>query len=198
LSSILMDGFLWSDAEVQRRGAPGTTIGMAKIKRRRMNENILQSHFGVFVGDFVPFYFCPRSVMLYLLAQGNHPEMDYRGGQGPILHLVADLQTVVDWADEKNKKWAFTLSNAGSSYFEDRNDLNRLNELDWRAIQARDWKNCRDAKQSEFLLEEQFPWELVEGIGVHSPEMAQRVSGLLSGHSHRPSVTIQKDWYYIK
>src|SRR5690242_3242018 len=80
LPSIVADGFLWCDAEIMRRSPPGTTIGMNSIKQRRLNELRLTSHPDLHVGDCVPFYFCPRSVMLYLIYQGNHPEMNYRGG----------------------------------------------------------------------------------------------------------------------
>jgi CxxC-x17-CxxC domain-containing protein len=38
---------------------------MNKIKERRLKLP-LSSHFNLFVGDCVPFYFCPRSVMLYV------------------------------------------------------------------------------------------------------------------------------------
>jgi len=47
------------------------------------------------VGQYVPFYFCPRSVMLYVLHRGNHPSLEYRGGQTPLVHLEADLLSVV-------------------------------------------------------------------------------------------------------
>ena len=151
LPSIVADGFLWCDAEVIRRAPAGTTIGMSSIKQRRLNELRLSSHPDLHVGDCVPFYFCPRSVMLYLIYQGNHPEMAYRGGQGPILHFEADLNAVVAWANAQAARWAFTLSNAGSYFFEDRNDLARLNEINWTAVQARDWRTrstglpCRPA-----------------------------------------------------
>lgn len=95
LASIISDGCLWCDAEVVRRCAAGTTIGMNSIKHRRLYELRLQSHPDLHVGACVPFYFCPRSVMLYLIYQGNHPEMTYRGGQEPILHFEADLNAVV-------------------------------------------------------------------------------------------------------
>ncbi|HRA20245.1 MAG TPA: GDP-mannose 4,6-dehydratase, partial [Anaerolineae bacterium] len=49
---------------------------------------------------------------------------------------------------------AFTLSNAGARYFEDRSDLGRLGEIDWDAVRARDWRQCKDGKQAEFLLEQ--------------------------------------------
>ena len=122
LASIVADGALWSDAELQRRARPGTTIGMSTIKQRRLTTPV-KCRPGLKVGDCVPFYFCPRSVMLYMIHMANDPELDYRGGQGPILHLEADLQEVVTWAERQERRWAFTLSNAGSLYFEDRCDL---------------------------------------------------------------------------
>ena len=92
LPSIIADGWLWCDAEIVRRSPPGTTIGMNGIKQRRLNELTLTSHPDLHVGDCVPFYFCPRSIMLYLIHRANDPELVYRGGQGPIVHLEADLQ----------------------------------------------------------------------------------------------------------
>src|SRR3990170_3248836 len=83
LPSIIEEGWLWCDAEVVQRQPPGSTIGMDGIKRRRLNELTLSSHPGLHVGDCVPFYFCPRSIMLYLIYQANHIELDYRGGQVP-------------------------------------------------------------------------------------------------------------------
>jgi ssDNA thymidine ADP-ribosyltransferase, DarT len=62
----------------------------------------------------VPFYFCPRSIMLYLLHRGNHPELDYTGGQRPIVHLVADLHEIVRWAEAQGVRWAFSDRNAGT------------------------------------------------------------------------------------
>lgn len=116
LQSIITDGYLWCEAEVLRRTPPGTTIGMNSIKQRRLKELTLISYPQLHVGDCVPFYFCPRSIMLYLIAQRNHPELAYRGGQEPIIHLQADLHASVTWAQKNQRKWSFTLSNAGS-YF---------------------------------------------------------------------------------
>lgn len=196
LPSIVADGGLCCDAEVVRRAPPGTTIGMNGIKQRRLNELRLSSHPDLHVGDCVPFYFCPRSVMLYLIHQGNHPELGYRGGQGPIIHFEADLHAVVAWADQQRQRWAFTLSNAGAYYFEDRCDLAQLAEVDWDAVQARDWRQCKEGKQAEFLLEQRFPWHLVERIGVHSRAIYQQVVNTLPAQGHRPAVAISTDWYY--
>ncbi len=121
------------------------------------------------------------------LASGNHPELDYRGGQGPVIHFEAD---------QRGRRWAFTLSNAGSYFFEDRCDLAQLSEIDWDAVEARDWRKCKEGKQAEFLLEQSFPWSLVEHIGVHSRGVYQQVVNALPAHGHWPTVSIRPDWYY--
>jgi hypothetical protein len=195
LPSIVADQHLWCDREILRRGPPGTTIGMDSIKQRRLALH-LTSHPSLRVGDCVPFYFCPRSVMLYLIYQANHPDLAYRGGQQPIVHFEADLHSVVAWANQKKRRWAFTLSNAGSNFFEDRSDLAQLDEVDWNAVGASDWRNCKDGKQAEFLLELSFPWHLVERIGVHSLPAYRKVVDALPANGHRPAVERRPEWYY--
>lgn len=195
LASIVGCGGLLSDAAILRRALPGTVIGMNNIKQRRLNELTLTSHPQLYVGQCVPFYFCPRSVMLFLIYRQN-PELAYQGGQGPIVHLEADLLATIAWAQAQPRRWAFTLSNAGAYYFEDRADLACLGEVDWAAVQARDWRQCKEGKQAEFLLEEHFPWHLIERIGVYSRQVYAQVVNTLPNPGHRPTVEIRSDWYY--
>lgn len=101
LPSILADAALLSDAQMMVRGGPCEGIGMSTIKARRLSLPV-PCHPGTQVGDYVPFYFCPRSVMLYLLHKGNHPELRYRGGQDPILTLRADLRVVLTWIRQQD------------------------------------------------------------------------------------------------
>src|SRR5690606_19784452 len=115
---------------------------------------------------------------------------------GPILHLEADLNAVVAWANAQAARWAFTLSNAGSYFFEDRSDFTRLNEINWTAVQARDWRAHKEGKQAEFLLEERFPWYLIERIGVKSAAVYGQVVNALPANGHRPAVEVLTDWYY--
>lgn len=195
LPSIVASGGLLSDAAILQHALPGTVIGMNNIKQRRLNELRLASHPQLFVGQCVPFYFCPRSVMLYLIYRRN-AELAYQGGQGPIIHLESDLHATVAWANAQGRRWAFTLSNAGAYYFEDRADLARLDEINWNAVQARLWQSDKDGKQAEFLLEQSFPWHLVEKIGVTSPAVHAQVAHALPHQGHRPVVEVRPDWYY--
>lgn len=197
LASIVADGCLSADAEVVRHDQGGTTIGMGGIKARRLGLPV-ECHPGDHVGDFVPFYFCPRSIMLYVIHCANHPDLAYRGGQGPIVHLEADLYEVVAWADGSGRRWAFTLSNAGAYYTQFRSRVDQLDEVNWSAVGATDFRGAeiKEGKQAEFLVHHQFPWHLVRRIGVSAPGVAEQVSNAMSGANHRPVVEIRRDWYF--
>ncbi|MCS6930719.1 MAG: DUF4433 domain-containing protein [Acetobacteraceae bacterium] len=197
LPSVLADGFLFSDAAMQRRVGCGTTIGMSTIKARRLHLPV-HCHPRTFVGDYVPFYFCPRSVMLYVIEQANHPELTYRGGQGPIITLEADFHTAVAEAVKAGSPWAISLQNAGTAYASFRATPEGLAELDWAAITAQDFRRreVKEAKQAEFLFHGRFPWRLVERIGVENAATRQKVLDCLAGAAHSPPVRLLPDWYY--
>ena len=197
LGSIIADGCLWSDAVIVGRQASGTVIGMNSIKQRRSILPV-DCHPGCRVGDFVPFYFCHRSIMLYVIHCANHPELAYRDGQGPIIHLEADLHRVIAWADANQRRWAFALSNAGATYTQFRCSADQLDQVAWPAVAATDFRSAevKEGKQAEFLVHQSFPWELVDRIGVMSQGMAQRVANAMQGIAHRPRIEIQKGWYF--
>ncbi|MGI9251653.1 MAG: type II toxin-antitoxin system toxin DNA ADP-ribosyl transferase DarT [Pseudohongiellaceae bacterium] len=196
LPSIIAGDFLWCDAEMAKRPSSGTPIGIDKIKQRRLTELKLNSHPDLYVGECVPFYFCPRSVMLYMLHVANHSDLSYRGGQKPIVHLEFDLRDTVSWADKNKNRWAFTSSNAGARDFGDWCDLSQLNEIDWDAVRARDWRTCKYGKQAEFLVERNLPWSLTERIGVYDNAAYQQVSQAITESTHKPELEIIRDWYY--
>lgn len=194
LASIIASGGLLSDAMVQQQAMPGTVIGMNHIKQRRLHLSLV-SHPVLTVGQCVPFYFCPRSVMLFLIHKHN-AELAYQGGQSSIIHLEADLHATVQWAQQQGQRWAFTLSNAGSNYFEDRADLAQLDQVNWTAVNALSWSGQKEEKQAEFLIEQSFPWHLVERIGVLSTAIYTQVMNTQPANGHRPPVAVLPNWYY--
>lgn len=114
LADIIRAGVLWSDAKRIELGLDCEIVGMSDIKRRRLEELSVDCHPGTKVGQYVPFYFCPRSIMLYILHMGNHPDLNYREGQRPVIHLQADLAKAVRWAANNGVRWAFSDRNAGT------------------------------------------------------------------------------------
>jgi hypothetical protein len=197
LPSIIQAGGLWSDAKMMGQGGPAASIGFNHIKQRRLRLPV-KCHPGDYVGDYVPFYFCPRSIMLYVIHCGNQPELTYREGQEPIVHLEADLREVVSWADSQGRRWAFSLSNAGAAYTEFRNRLDHLDEINWEAVAATDFRDpvVKDSKQAEFLVHEFFPWWLVRRVGVRSQKIYYRASQALASAQHRPLLEVIPSWYY--
>lgn len=196
LGPIATSGLL-SDAAIRNASAAGTVIGMNSIKNRRLGLPV-SCHPGTHVGDYVPFYFCSRSIMLYVIYAANHPELEYRGGQGPIVHLEADLHETIGWADVQLRRWAFTPANAGAYYTPFHADIDALDQLNWPAIAERDFRSAdvKEAKQSEFLVHGQFAWELVRRIGVRDKAIAARVHQAIQHARHRPPIEIRPSWYY--
>ena len=197
LPRIVSEGALLSDRLISEAKGAAVTIGMSKIKQRRLGLPV-HCHPRGRVGDYVPFNFCPRSVMLYVIHRGDHPEVTYRGGQGPIVHLQADAFGVIEWARGFGRGWAISLQNAGTAYAEFRCTAPGLRELDWSAIRSTDFRQAevKERKQAEFLVHHEFPWELVERIGVRSGAVRDRALDAIATASHRPRVSIQPTWYF--
>lgn len=198
LPGIVSEGCLWSDARRLERELATQLVGMSEIKRRRLTELVVTCHKGTFVGEYVPFYLCPRSIMLYILHRGNHPGITYSGGQRPIVHLRADVEKVVHWAKQQRVRWAFSTRNAGTRYCQFRNSLEKLGEIDWKAVTAGDFRDqaVKDGKQAEFLVYDCLPWELVETIGVMDDKVGRNVEAMIAKVKHKPTVSVEPEWYY--
>ncbi len=198
LVEIIRCGHIYSDARRVAAGLECNIIGMSTIKKRRLEEIEVTCHAGTKVGEYVPFYFCPRSIMLFILHKGNHEELTYRGGQRPIVHLQADFHTTVAWADRHNVRWAFSDRNAGAYFADFFNDIDDLDKVNWEAVAATDFRDMqvKEGKQAEFLFYDAFPWMLVEKIGVVNAEIHDRVQQVLRGAVHKPSLSVEPSWYY--
>ncbi len=198
LSGIAAGIGLVSDARRIASGLSCSLVGMSTIKERRLTEIKVACHPGTTVGQYVPFYFCPRSIMLYILHKGNHPDVSYRGGQKPIVHLQADFNAVVHWANTNQVRWAFSNGNAGSyitSFYKKSADLDKL---DWEAVAASDFRDARikEGKQAEFLMFDVFPWTLVEKIGTIDHATATKVKTALASADHHPVIAVEPTWYF--
>ena len=198
LRAIATSGELVSDAIRIQRDINCSLVGMSTIKQRRLTEIEVDVCPGTTVGEYVPFYFCPRSIMLYILYRANHPELTYRGGQQTIVHLEVDLNEAIKWAEARQEPWAFTDRNAGAYFVQFYNRQTDLNRIDWNAVAATDFREpqIKDGKQAEFLSYATFPWTLIRKIGTIDPVMANQVREAISGTSHQPTVKVQRGWYF--
>jgi len=197
LRSIQQSGHIYSDAWMLKNNLTVQNIGMSDIKRRRLNDINVSPFPETKVGEYVPFYWCPRSVMLYIIYRGNNSDLAYKGGQSPILHLQFDLDKVLAYAEQHQIKWAFSSTNAGAFYTSFFNDVSDLQEINWQAIKASDFRdpNTKDKKQAEFLFYDSFPFLLIEKIGVYDQKRQAQTVALLPPDLH-PLVQIERAWYF--
>lgn len=190
LPSILAAGRLLSDAALAANGAQPQVIGYGHIKHRRMHVTRVPCQSYRFVGEFVPFYYCPRSPMLYTINRGNTGRP--QGCQTTIVHLVSTVEKGV----AVGQPWAISDGNAGASYPSFSSDLAALDGLDWSAIRANSWSGRTNEKMAEFLVADFFPWASIQFIGCHSDAVAGQVGQLLAGQAHQPVVRSMTNWYY--
>ena len=188
LPGILAEGGLHSDAVMAQRHP--TVIGHDHIKRRRREELRVICCGMRFVGEFVPFYFCPRSPMLYTINLGNTGRPV--GCQRSIVHLMSTVAVGV----ALGRAWAISDGNAGASYTSFYSGLDALESLDWDAIHATSWKSRTHQKSAELLVADFCPWAAIHKIGCHNGGVANQVAALLRDQPHRPLVETKPEWYY--
>jgi hypothetical protein len=189
LPGILAEGGLHSDAVMAGKN-PSLVIGYDHIKLRRLKEITVPCCGDRFVGEFVPFYFCPRAPML--LAVNNGRSGRPPGCQQTIVHLVSSLAAAL----ATKRVWAVSSGNAGAYHTTFDNQLSAVTTLDWSAIRATQWAGRQHQKSAELLVANFFPVTALHMIGCHNSEVAERVRGMLSKQAHQSEVRVQLGWYY--
>jgi ssDNA thymidine ADP-ribosyltransferase, DarT len=150
------------------------------------------------LGDYVPFYFAPRSPMLYTIERRNTP--GYQEGQERIIHLVSSVETVQ--GAQPPIRWLFTDGHADMEYSDFFSSTDDLDKIDWPLMTGRFWNDTavdgdrKRRRQAEFLVHEFFPWSLVESIGVINGVVAEEVQQFLEAVAHHPVLRIERGWYY--
>jgi hypothetical protein len=147
---------------------------------------------GGVIADYVPFYFGPRSPMLYAIKQGK---VEGYKGQREIVYLVTSAEDVA----ARQLPFMFTDGHGIISYVNHYNHLEDLPKLFWDVIQAQYWNNFVDGRcrrQAEFLIKDRFPFELVRELGVMDEEMRQSVEDLFAPTAFQALIRVRREWYF--
>jgi hypothetical protein len=195
LPNILRNGGLWCDHTVSERNLAHVGIAHQHIKDRRAQKRVPCAPGGV-VADYVPFYFAPRSPMLYVISRGG--VADYAEGQRPILHLVTSAEII----QAANLPFVFSDGHAEMDISRFFTSLRDLDKIDWKIMSEKYWNDTDEdgdrkrRRQAEFLVHQFFPLTLFETIGVINRELANQVTALLQPLAQKPVVKIERTWYY--
>lgn len=195
LADVVVHGLL-SDTVAQARGLLTNEIGNREIKERRRRRPVPVDPGGV-VADYVPFYFAPRSPMMYSIYRGNVPE--YAEGTGPLVYLVSTVERLI----EVGCAVVTTDRNAVLGYTEFREGLDGLDAaVDWPLMGATMWNDTIDEpdrmerRMAECLVHEVVPWEAFTEIHVRSPDRRGEVQAVLGRGVAPGPVHVTPDWYF--
>lgn len=195
LPGILQQGCLYCHRHLTQLQRHPVNIAYQSIQDRRASTPVPCGPCGV-LHDYVPFYFAPRSPMLYALHTGQ--VAGYTGGQTPIVHLVSSLARI----HETGHSFVFTDGHATMALSRFFTGLDDLAEIDWPLMLQEYWNDTpqypdrKRRRQAEFLVYNQVSWAAILGIGVIDNRMQARVQSILSAHGIATAVGVRRNWYY--
>ncbi|MEG3895748.1 MULTISPECIES: type II toxin-antitoxin system toxin DNA ADP-ribosyl transferase DarT [unclassified Microcoleus] len=195
LESIISQGGLFAYNVMFETQTNYTNIAYENIQYRRATTYVPCGEGGV-LHDYVPFYFAPRSPMLYTISRGNVE--NYTQGQAAVIHLVSSIENI----EAEDLSFVFTDGHAVMTFTDFFDDLNYLGAIDWDVMESLYWNDTNEdndrkrRRQAEFLVRYFFPWQLITEIGVMSDTIKTQVENILQNFTHKPSVIVRNNWYY--
>ncbi len=171
-------------------------IGNTEIITERDNREVACFP-GTFVNDYVPFYFSTRTPMLLNIKTGRGVP---KRPQSEIIYLCFKLS---DLATDKFQ-WCFTNGNAAKRISKFYNDLEGLDQIDWRSIKSTDFgANNADSdedrvrkKHSEFLVKGKVPIKKLSHIAVLNSAVKAQVETILSRNNLTIKVVVESKFYF--
>ena len=206
LASIVADRAVRAKALLAERGVVYSNIAYQGAQGRRAVKTVRRSPAGV-IHDYVPFYFAPRSPMLFTINVGNVDGCSHR--QQDIVHLATTVFAVC----EAHLKFIFYNYNATLSIAECFDDLADLDKIDWPLFfeeptidgYCKYWHSRLDppehalrmeTRQAEFLVHREVPLEAFECIGVIDESKADEVRAILDAAGIDLPVAVKPGWYF--
>lgn len=208
LVAICQRGALISKNAGASLGIDYQNIAHAGIQTTR-SAKLVANPPGGSIHDYVPFYFAPRSPMLFTINNGNVEGCSLK--QEDILHL----ETTVDRVIQNNPEFVFYDRNASLRYSRPYTDLNKLStEVAWDLITEAPQLDgfCKyflstpgqekyidrmERRQAEFLIKHQVHLSTMTRIGVIDKTKAAIVREILAETGVNLSVDVKTNWYFL-
>jgi hypothetical protein len=207
LAQIFGMGELRAKNSLSEAGFGYQNIAYQTIQHRRAAKMVSAGPGGS-LHDYVPFYFAPRSPMLFTINEGNVPGCAYR--QKDIVHFATYAQRIVD----AGRRIVFYDRNASLDYSIPCDDMDQLaTHVAWDLFYeqptiggyCRYWKSVSgharysermEKRMAELLVHQSVPLDLCVCLGVFDNAAQVRVSKLLRNEGLNMKVAITPDWYY--
>ncbi|MBI5325555.1 MAG: DUF4433 domain-containing protein [Ignavibacteriae bacterium] len=146
--------------------------------------------------DYVSFYFCNKSPMLYEIQKGFKVPMV---NPHDIIYIVTTIKRI----KEEGCKYIFTDGHAAAISSQFFNVDDDLKNIDWNVINGQYWFDTTEdpdrkrRKQAEFLVYLQVPLNAIIGIGVFNNKKKNDVEALLQNYNINDIIVkVKEDYYY--
>jgi len=199
LPSIAAAGALACDGQARRSGMR-TEVGDTSIKEARRRRTVPVAPGGR-VGDYVPFYFAPRSPMMFRIACDCRDSIPgrYQGGDRPLIYLAARVGAVVD----SGLPWVAADGNARAMITHFSSDLTEVEHMiDWELMRQAMWNSTPEdpdrerRRAAELLLRDRASLSLFHEVAAYSEQYAVRARVALGDHPLAQRVVVRPHWYY--
>lgn len=211
LKSILKSGALKSKIALKREKIIPINIACNNIQDKRARTMV--GHHGRTLHDYVPFYFAPRSPMLYSVVGKNVPEAE-ETNQDNFIYFVTDISNLL------NTDFRFTDYQAVSAYANFYKNQEDLDKVCWDLIHERPhlppacppfpgycqyfhnrdteerYVKRKEARQAEFLVFESVALNKITLIVVKNEKMKYDVENMLHEFGINIKVEVRRDWYF--
>lgn len=150
------------------------------------------------LGDYVPFYFCGHTPMLYNIITGKHGLM--ARPQRDIVLIHCPLPRIV----EAGCRYFYTDGNAKVEISKAYTDLSDMDKLDWDAIGSDDFRIAVHGpdrirrKHAEFLVRHHVPVGCIGALIVLDPERKREMEALVEarGLDIKVITDINRKWFF--
>lgn len=211
LENIFVSGAIKSKNLLRAENINYVNIACNSIQDKRARTFVLDTN--KTLHDFVPFYFAPRSPMLYKIINNDVPEAE-ETNQENFVYLVSSVDDLSD------QDFVFTDYQAIVTYASFYNDLSDLNKICWDLLlehphlpepnppfggyckfflnndQNPRYVKRKEARLAEFLVFPQVSIDKIYMIVVKTESMKEYVQNLLHKYNINVTVEVRADWYF--
>ena len=208
LADICNNAKIFSKNQLVNNHLYYSNIAHASCQNTRSRKPVCNNFFYGTIHDYVPFYFAPRSPMLYAINGGKVENCNF--SQKDIIHFEF-LLTLVNRTNIANR-FVFYDRNATSAGANAYTEIDKLyTAINWQLIlepptldgyckdfyDNESYPNRRQQRQAEFLIKDQVPLTWFARIGVADKQAWQKVVSTLQQYNINLNVEIKTDWYFL-
>lgn len=171
-------------------------IGNREIIDDRHKTPVKIYNYGM-IGEYVPFYFTPKSIMLLNIITGYKMPVVPKRAKNEILVVRCEIQKLATLS-----QWFFTDGQANDMVSNHFNNLKYLTKIDWKSIQNSNFsKDNGDFDrprryQAEFLVHNQVPLSYFESLNVYDKNSQKLVSKKLLQNNINLAINVKPEYFF--